>query len=107
MMKMQPLLLDVRTPEEFAGGHFVGATLVPTPLPPLGRRQLRTLRQRLSAVMAGKLLSRPIWVYCKKGIRSGHTKNILEEFGFTNIIDLGGITNEPLKSKIMKTGWSF
>jgi len=104
---MQPLLLDIRTPEEFSAGHFVGAILVPTPLPPLGSRQLRTLKRRLSDMMVDESFNRPIWVYCKKGIRSEYAKKILKGFGFTNVINLGGITTEPLKSKIAKTGWGF
>lgn len=74
------LLLDVRTPEEFAETHIKGATLIP----------VTELREQL-----GKLpdKDRPIVVYCRTGRRSRMAKRMLEEAGYQTVFDLGARTN--------------
>lgn len=73
-------LYDVRTPEEFAAGHFVGAENVP-----------------LQDIEAGKLpavdKSTKISLYCRSGNRSSQAAMLLKDAGFTNIIDLGGLSD--------------
>ncbi len=73
-------LYDVRTPEEFAAGFFAEATNLP-----------------LQDIQQGKLpdtsKDQKIYVYCRSGNRSGQAKQILEDEGYTNVIDLGGLTN--------------
>ncbi len=54
----RPLLVDVRTPNEFAQGMIEGAELVPLHLVPLHAEQL----------VAGE---RPVVFYCRSGARSG------------------------------------
>jgi phage shock protein E len=70
-------LLDVRTPEEFASGHIAGA----------GNIAVETLASRLDEVPRDK----PVVVYCRSGNRSATAARILDEAGFTNVYDLGGI----------------
>jgi len=96
-MLRQPdaLLLDIRTPDEHARVHFGGAILVPTPLPPLNQYHIRRLRRRLSNVV-GADPHRPIVIYCKKGIRSRKAAELLHQMRYKNVLDLGGIMNEPL-----------
>lgn len=72
------LLLDVRTPEEFAEGHIQGALNVP----------VGELPERLSDLGSG---DRPIVVYCRSGARSGRAKRLLEKRGFTSVHDLGAM----------------
>jgi len=72
------LLLDVRTPEEFASGHIAGAVNIP----------LDTLESRMSEVPKDQ----PVVVYCRSGNRSAQAADLLEEAGYSNIRDLGGIT---------------
>jgi len=43
-----------------------------------------------------------IMVYCKKGVRAGLAKNILRMLGYRNVISLGGVDTEPLRSQLSK-----
>ena len=61
-------LVDVREPDEFAGGHVEGALNLP----------LSTLRGRLAEVPTGK----PIWVYCAAGQRAYFAQRFLMLNGF-------------------------
>lgn len=74
------LLLDVRTAEEFNARHAKDATLWP-----------------VQDIQAGKLpevaKDKKIYVYCRSGNRSSQAKALLEQAGFTNVVDLGGLTS--------------
>ena len=69
-------LLDVRTPEEFAGGHVEGARNVPV--------------DELAASLASLPRGRPVVVYCASGMRSARAAAELARAGF-DARDLGGI----------------
>lgn len=71
------VLLDVRTPQEFASGHIQGAVNI----------SVETLASRLNEVPNGQ----PIVVYCRSGNRSAQASQILAQAGYTNIYDLGGL----------------
>lgn len=71
------LLLDVRTPEEFASGHIPGAVNI----------SLQTLESRLSELPTDQ----PIVIYCRSGNRSATAGQLLLRNGFTQLYDLGGI----------------
>lgn len=71
------LLVDVRTPEEYAGGHIDGAVNIP----------LQELEQRVHELGPDK--SRAIVVYCRSGNRSAQARRFLEGHGFTAVHDLG------------------
>ncbi len=73
-----PLLVDVRTPREFASGHVAGAVNIP----------LSQLRDRLF-----ELGDRddPIEVYCRSGNRSSQAAVVLAVNGFTRIANLGSL----------------
>ncbi len=62
------LLLDVRTPGEFAGGHLPGAENVP----------LDALASRLSELPK----DRAIVAYCQSGMRSASAVRLLRREGF-------------------------
>jgi len=70
-----PLLLDVRTPPEFAGGHIPGARNIP----------LDDLRRRLAEVPKG----RPVVAYCQVGQRGYLATRILMQHGYA-VSNLGG-----------------
>ncbi|MDP4144446.1 MAG: rhodanese-like domain-containing protein [Bacillota bacterium] len=76
------LLLDVRTDVEYRSGHIPTAVLMP----------VDTLKQDIK----NKNLSKDalIIVYCHSGRRSQTAAKYLEELGFTNVYDLGGIHNK-------------
>jgi len=75
------LLLDVRTPEEFASGHLDGAMNVPV--------------QELAAKWASLASpnEREVVVYCRSGRRSAQAKQILEARGVRRVIDAGAMSN--------------
>jgi len=73
------LLVDVRTPAEFASGTAEGAINIP----------LDTLSQHLEAFQGKE----NIVVFCRSGNRSGMAKKILESIGFHNITNGGAWEN--------------
>lgn len=79
------LLLDTRSPEEFAAGHLDGAILVPH----------TEVAERMPEILAlaGNDRNKPIVVYCRTGRRSGLAKQALREHGFTRVTNLGGMTD--------------
>jgi len=77
--KDAPLLLDVRTPEEYAEGHIRGAILAPY--------------DGLEASFTEPNKNRPIVVYCRSGRRSAIARQTLASMGYTNIADFGAISN--------------
>lgn len=74
------LLVDVRTPQEFAAGAIEGAINVP--VDQIGSR-LAELEPR----------DRPVVVYCRSGRRSAAAADTLFDAGFAQVYDLGGMTN--------------
>ena len=74
------ILLDVRRPDEFAAGHIPGAVLF--------TNELMTLED------AEKLLpnkEQRIFVYCRSGRRSKEASQKLVDYGYSNVIEIGGI----------------
>ncbi|MCQ2593451.1 MAG: rhodanese-like domain-containing protein [Treponema sp.] len=74
------ILLDVRTPEEYAGGHIPGA--------------LQLTNETFTKQDAENLLknkAQTIYVYCRSGRRSKQSSQKLIDFGYTNVIEIGGI----------------
>jgi phage shock protein E len=83
------LVLDVRTAEEFSGGGIEGARNIP----------IDQLARRVSEVMTlieGDL-DKPVVVYCAAGGRAAKAKQILQTSGFTNVINLGGVSDWPVR----------
>ena len=70
------VLIDTRTPEEFAFGTIPGAVNIP----------LDNLRQRLAEVPA----DRPVVVFCAVGLRGYLAQRILMGRGYTNVRNLIG-----------------
>ena len=68
-------LVDVRTPDEFAGGHVRGSVNIP----------LNTIQTQLPKFKNKK----NIIVFCLSGGRSSQAKSILEQNGFTNVVNGG------------------
>ncbi|MGD8859671.1 MAG: rhodanese-like domain-containing protein [Myxococcales bacterium] len=78
MVEGGALLLDVRTPAEYASGHIDGAVNIP----------VGELRQRLDELPDS---SQPIVLYCASGQRSGRATRMLREAGHEQAHNLGGI----------------
>ncbi len=73
------LLIDVRTPEEFASGHIAGATNI----------AVDTLNQHLSEIPKDQ----PVVVYCQSGRRATAAAQLLSKAGYPQIYNLGGIAD--------------
>jgi len=74
----EPLIVDVRTTEEFRSGAFPGAINIP-----LDELQMRIIE------LGSK--SREITLYCASGARSAYGQRGLQQLGFTNVKNGGGI----------------
>jgi len=74
----EPVVVDVRTPQEFAGGAYPGAINIP----------LDELQARISELGSK---SREITLYCASGARSAYGQRGLQQMGFTNVKNGGGI----------------
>lgn len=74
-------LIDVRTPQEYKAGHITNAKNI-------------NVYDSNFAVQCAKLdKNKPVFVYCKRGPRSGRAASQLKQLGFKKIYDLsGGIT---------------
>lgn len=77
------LLIDVRTAEEFAEGHIAGAINIP----------VETIGTRLDEIPEGE----KIVLYCRSGNRSNQASIILDNAGYPQIYDLGGIIDWTAK----------
>lgn len=81
-IKAGALVVDVRTPAEFADGHFKGALNIP----------VDTVQARMNE-FGDK--GRPIVVYCRSGARSGRAQQMLQAAGYTDVTNGGGLTDMP------------
>jgi rhodanese-related sulfurtransferase len=72
------VVLDIRTPEEFAEGHLEGAVLV----------------DFYDADFADQLAALdpdvPYLLYCRSGNRSGQALGVMEQLGFTSVANVDG-----------------
>ena len=73
------IILDVRTPEEYAAGHIAGAILIPD----------YEIGEKAEGILTDK--DQLILVYCRSGRRSKNAANELATLGYTNIKEFGGI----------------
>lgn len=73
------IMIDVRSPDEYRGGHIEGALSIPLVSIPA------TASKRLPNKNA------PIFAYCLSGARSAQACRELERQGYTNVVNMGGI----------------
>lgn len=69
-------LIDVREPNEYDGGHILGARNIP----------LTQLKQRLTELRKDQ----PIYLYCQSGSRAGRAALILNKNGYKDLYQLQG-----------------
>jgi len=80
-------ILDVRTQEEFDGGHVPGALCLPV--------------ENITADTAAAALpdkAAEILVYCRSGRRSAEAAKTLAALGYTAVADFGGIIDWPYET---------
>ena len=74
----EPLIIDVRTSEEFSGGAYPRAINIP----------LDELQMRINELVSK---SREITLYCASGARSAYGQRVLQQLGFENVKNGGGL----------------
>lgn len=84
MTSNEVVVLDVRTPEEYAERHIVNARLL----------TLDTIDETTAAEAAPDKEA-PVFVYCRTGVRSAEAALKLEALGYREIYDFGGIADWP------------
>jgi thioredoxin 1 len=72
------ILLDVRTPDEYEGGFIKGAKNIDW-----NNKNFKTLAKNLDK-------TKPLYIYCLSGGRSGSAANYLADQGFTKVYNLDG-----------------
>ncbi len=72
------LVLDVRDPAEFAGGHMLGAKNIP----------VADIEKRAGEIEKQK--SRPVIVLCNEGGRASKAAALLRARGFEKVVNLSG-----------------
>ncbi|MEO1482630.1 MAG: rhodanese-like domain-containing protein [Myxococcota bacterium] len=73
------LLVDVRTPAEYARSHLEGAVNAP-----------------LGSLPADLPKDRLLLVYCAKGLRASRAESVLKKQGYTQIRSIGSAASWPL-----------
>jgi len=75
----QAILLDVRTPEEYRGGHVPGSKNLP-------------LQQIEKITSIAEKKDTPLFVYCQSGARSRQAVSLLQRMGYVNVNNIGGMS---------------
>lgn len=83
MDTMDVMVVDVRTAEEYAGGHIKDALLIPN----------ESIENEPPAELQDK--DAVILVYCRTGRRSAMAAEKLNSLGYTAVFDFGGISGWP------------
>ena len=73
------VLIDVRTPEEYAGGHVPGSVNLP----------LNTLEDGVCDAVTDT--ETPVFLYCRSGNRSTQATALLREMGYEKAVSIGGV----------------
>ena len=95
------VMIDVRTDEEWRAGYIEGAIHIP----------LSEIKKNIENYEISK--DEEILLYCRSGNRSGRAKVILDELGYTNTTNIGGIEsvseqyNLKIKKDIYTPNWEL
>lgn len=84
MTSNEVVVLDVRTPEEYAEKHIVNARLLTLDTIDAG-----------TAAEAAPDKEAPVLVYCRSGVRSAEAAAKLAALGYQQVYDFGGIIDWP------------
>lgn len=79
LLPQRPLLIDVRTAEEYRNGHLAEALHLP----------LASLGETIGRHAADP--AQPILLYCASGARSAAGKQALERLGYAHVHNLGSV----------------
>jgi phage shock protein E len=79
LIKEGAFLVDVRTPGEFVAGHVKGSVNIPL--------------DKVAAQLSLFKNKKHIIVFCRSGNRSSQAKSVLNQHGFTNVVNGGTWSN--------------
>ena len=79
-------VIDVREHDEYASGHVAGAINIPPSELINGTDKLKDIPKDADIIL-----------YCRTGSRSNVSKNIMQEMGYTNLIN--GINRQQVEAK--------
>lgn len=79
-------VIDVREHDEYASGHVTGAINIPPSELINGTDKLKGIPKDADIIL-----------YCRTGSRSNVSKNIMQEMGYTNLIN--GINRQQVEAK--------
>jgi len=87
-----PLVIDVRTEQEWQAGHLDGAILIPH----------NRVEKEIAAVAPDKRTR--IYLYCRTGRRTGLAFEVLKKAGYEDLVNLKTLENasQELKLPIVK-----
>ena len=85
MMSSQEVVVDVRTREEYDGGHIENAVLVPNES--IGSEMPEALPDKEATLL----------IYCRSGRRSKDATQKLLELGYQSVYDFGGVIDWSYK----------
>ena len=83
MTSQEVVVVDVRTREEYDGGHIENAVLVPNES--IGSEMPEALPDKEATLL----------IYCRSGRRSKQAAEKLLKLGYQNIYDFGGVIDWP------------
>ena len=83
MASQEVVVVDVRTREEYDGGHIENAVLVPNES--IGSEMPEALPDKESTLL----------IYCRSGRRSKDAAQKLLELGYQSVYDFGGVIDWP------------
>ena len=83
MVSQEVVIVDVRTPEEYDGGHIPNAILVPNES--IGDDMPEALPDKEATLL----------IYCRSGRRSKEDSEKLLKLGYKSIYEFGGIIDWP------------
>ena len=86
------IILDVRTPEEFADKHIPGAINIPNET--ISTEEIPELPDKDQLIL----------VYCRSGNRSKQASEKLVKLGYTNVVEFGGIIDWPGETETNEGG---
>lgn len=87
LLNQGAVVIDVRTPEEYAAEHAVGSTNIP----------VDQISKRIGEVVPNK--STAVLVHCQSGRRSASALKTLRASGYTNAWDLSSLKNAQKLTK--------
>ena len=74
------IIVDVRSPAEFAQGHVKGAVNIPSPA-----------IKKIATVAPDR--QTPLYLHCLSGARSAGAARALKALGYVNVTNMGGISH--------------